>query len=309
MSTILRRLPPATPEQLATLTPRQRGVYDALQGEGLTQRAFAARDGITGSTLVETVRCIAAKLGHTNGRTHGLASALREARSLPVLDAGTETYMDGRHRMLWVVRASEQSGVPVAVLRTRTTKRLKAIHCQHRLVLDPTAPMGKVLRLFVRESECPALKVWWDSVQQYDAAATAARARGLKPAPEVAKALGVSTTRVHHWCDRGCNRLSNRAKPVHEWIGPFGDKKQELWISSVSQRQIKAAPKYKYIDRPEGRYIHPPEAMRLCKCIRGTLTLWATGKVPVPGGGMFRRIPGPGGAWYLPRGLCQQWRR
>lgn len=39
---VIRRLPPATPEQLATLTAHQRRVYHALRTEALTQRAFAA---------------------------------------------------------------------------------------------------------------------------------------------------------------------------------------------------------------------------------------------------------------------------
>lgn len=112
-TTIVRRLPPATPDQLAILTPHQRGVYHALRNEVLTQTALAERDGTAETTVHRTVRRIAAKLGHTDdGRAPGLASALRKARSLPVLDAGTDAYMDGGHRMLWLVRASESTGFP-----------------------------------------------------------------------------------------------------------------------------------------------------------------------------------------------------
>jgi predicted DNA-binding transcriptional regulator AlpA len=59
---------------------------------------------------------------------------------------------------------------------------------------------------------------WWDSLQKRTVAAVTARARGLKPASEVAKALGVSTSQARDWCNHGCYRLSNHAKPVHEWI-------------------------------------------------------------------------------------------
>lgn len=292
-TTIIRRLPPATPDQLATLTPRQLRRYNALRTAGLTQRALAAREGITEHAVSHAVRRLAARLGWSDER----ASARRQARSLAVLKAGTEDYTDHGYRMLWVVRASERYGFPVLALHERNSRR-KVLHRQTRLVSDPTVATGKVFRTFVRENECRGVKAWWDSLQKYTAAAVAARARGLKPASEIAKALGVSSSRVRYWCHHGCCHLSNHAKPVHEWIGPFGDKEQELWVSSASARQIKAAPPFAYIDRADGRYIHSSEAASRCSCTTLTLSRMARGDISVPGGGEFDRVRGPRNDWY-----------
>jgi DNA-binding CsgD family transcriptional regulator len=297
--TIIRRLPPATPDQLATLTPRQLRRYNALRTGGFTQRALAAREGITEHSVSHAVRRIAARLGWTDERV----SARRQARSLPVLKAGTEDYADHGYRMLWVARASEKYGFPVTALLQRDSRRQKALHRQTRLVSDPTVATGKVFRTFVRENECPGVKAWWDSLQKYTAAAVDARGRGLKPASEVARALGVSSAKVHDWCSHGCRRLSKHAKPVHEWIGPFGDKEQQLWVSSESERQIKAAPAYPYIDQPgKGRYIHSSEAGRRCTCTTRTLHRMHKGEISVPGGGEFDRVRGPRNDWYYHEG-------